>query len=228
MTAHHGLLSTGTPASLASTSTRFATTSQTERPPKRVIPVPRPPGRVCTPRTAPADCHFSGPAQRIKAEAPHLFSNSFALVPKRGVMSSQCLCRLCGQRLTQTFVDLGMSPLCESYVSANQLDQPEIFYPLHVRQCSSCLLVQLPAYVSGEDIFSDYAYFSSYSDSWVAHAKRFADSMIERLRLSVGQPRGRGGEQRRIPAPAFPGRGRPRPGNRAGKERRRGGPVPRH
>ena len=79
------------------------------------------------------------------------------------------------QRLTQTFVDLGMSPLCESYVSADQLDQPEVFYPLHVRQCSSCLLVQLPAYVSGEDIFSDYAYFSSYSDSWVAHAKRFAD-----------------------------------------------------
>ena len=65
-------------------------------------------------------------------------------------MSSQCVCRLCGARLTQTFVDLGMSPLCESYVSADELDQAEIFYPLHVRQCSSCLLVQLPEYVSGE------------------------------------------------------------------------------
>jgi len=100
-------------------------------------------------------------------------------------MSSECVCRLCGERLTQTFVDLGMSPLCESYISADQLDQPEIFYPLHVRQCSSCLLVQLPAYVSGEDIFSDYAYFSSYSDSWVAHARRFAYSMIDRIGLTA-------------------------------------------
>jgi len=78
-----------------------------------------------------------------------------------------------------------MSPLCESYVSADELDQPEIFYPLHVRQCPSCLLVQLPAYVSGEEIFSDYAYFSSYSDSWVAHAKQFADAMVDRLGLTA-------------------------------------------
>jgi SAM-dependent methyltransferase len=92
-------------------------------------------------------------------------------------------CRLCGASLTRTFVDLGMSPLCESYVSADNLDAVEKFYPLHVRICDSCLLVQLPAYVSGEDIFSDYAYFSSYSDSWVAHAKRYADAMIARLGL---------------------------------------------
>jgi 2-polyprenyl-3-methyl-5-hydroxy-6-metoxy-1,4-benzoquinol methylase len=77
-----------------------------------------------------------------------------------------------------------MSPLCESYVPAEQLDQAESFYPLHVRLCGSCLLVQLPAYVSGEHIFSDYAYFSSYSDSWVAHAKRYADAMIGRLGLT--------------------------------------------
>ena len=100
-------------------------------------------------------------------------------------MSSQCVCRLCGAQLTHTFVDLGMSPLCESYVPEDALDQPEIFYPLHVRQCSACLLVQLPAYVAGEDIFSDYAYFSSYSDSWVAHAKRFADSMVDILGLTA-------------------------------------------
>ena len=92
-------------------------------------------------------------------------------------------CRLCGGSLTRTFVDLGMSPLCESYVSADKLDAMEKFYPLHVRVCDSCLLVQLPAYVSGEDIFSDYAYFSSYSDSWVAHARRYADGMIARLGL---------------------------------------------
>src|SRR5215475_11306090 len=84
-------------------------------------------------------------------------------------MSSPNVCRLCGEGLTLTFVDLGMSPLCESYVSDGRLDEAEVFYPLHVRLCSSCLLVQLPAYVTGEQIFSNYAYFSSYSDSWVAH-----------------------------------------------------------
>jgi hypothetical protein len=79
-----------------------------------------------------------------------------------------------------------MSPLCESYVSAGELDAPEVFYPLHVLLCRQCLLVQLPAHVSGEHIFSDYAYFSSYSDSWVAHAKRYADEMTVRLGLSGG------------------------------------------
>ena len=94
------------------------------------------------------------------------------------------VCRLCGAALTRTFVDLGMSPLCESYVPMEKLDEAESFYPLHVRLCDSCLLVQLPAYVSGEEIFSDYAYFSSYSDSWVAHAKKYAEAMIERLQLT--------------------------------------------
>ncbi len=93
-------------------------------------------------------------------------------------------CRLCGAPLTRTFVDLGMSPLCESYVPEERLDEAEAFYPLHVRLCDSCLLVQLPAYVSGEHIFSEYAYFSSYSDSWVAHAKRYAEAMMGRLDLT--------------------------------------------
>ena len=101
-------------------------------------------------------------------------------------MSSNRACRLCGAELTRTFVDLGMSPLCESYLPGERLDDPETFYPLHVRLCASCLLVQLPAYVPGEDIFSDYAYFSSYSDSWVAHAKRYADEMTARLALTSG------------------------------------------
>ncbi|WP_040478843.1 class I SAM-dependent methyltransferase [Longispora albida] len=95
-------------------------------------------------------------------------------------------CRLCGAALTDTFVDLGMSPLCESYLAGENLDERESFYPLHVRLCPECLLVQLPAYVGGEDIFSDYAYFSSYSDSWVAHAKRYADTMIAKLGLGPG------------------------------------------
>jgi len=100
-------------------------------------------------------------------------------------MSSLHTCRLCGAEITHTFVDLGMSPLCESYLPAGRLDDPETFYPLHVRLCKECLLVQLPAYVPGEDIFSDYAYFSSYSDSWVAHAKRYADEMTGRLGLTA-------------------------------------------
>jgi hypothetical protein len=93
-------------------------------------------------------------------------------------------CRLCGAQLTRTFVDLGMSPLCESYVPEDRLDQAEIFYPLHVRICDVCLLVQIPAYVSGEEIFSDYAYFSSYSDSWVAHAGLYAQHMIGLIGLT--------------------------------------------
>jgi hypothetical protein len=76
-----------------------------------------------------------------------------------------------------------MSPLCESYLAADAIDAPETFYPLRVLLCTECLLVQLPAYVSGEHIFSDYAYFSSYSTSWVAHARRYADEMTAKLGL---------------------------------------------
>ena len=99
-------------------------------------------------------------------------------------MSSGHVCRLCGADLTRSFVDLGMSPLCESYLPAERVDAPEVFYPLNVLLCQQCLLVQLPAYVTGEHIFSEYAYFSSYSDSWVAHAKRYADEMTAALGLT--------------------------------------------
>src|ERR1700748_3015835 len=101
-------------------------------------------------------------------------------------MAMSPACRLCDALLTRTFVDLGMSPLCESYVPAEKLDEAETFYPLNVRLCDACLLVQLPAYVPGEQIFSDYAYFSSYSDSWVAHAKRYAEGMTDLLNLRSG------------------------------------------
>jgi hypothetical protein len=93
------------------------------------------------------------------------------------------LCRFCGAPLTRTFVDLGMSPLCERILRADQLDEMEPFYPLHVRICDACRLVQLPAYVPPEEIFTEYAYFSSYSDSWVEHARRYAEAMIEALSL---------------------------------------------
>jgi SAM-dependent methyltransferase len=92
-------------------------------------------------------------------------------------------CRFCGAALRSTFVDLGMSPLCESYLSRDQLNQMEPFYPLHVYVCGECFLVQLEAYVSAEHIFTEYAYFSSYSVSWVEHARVYAEQMIERLRL---------------------------------------------
>lgn len=93
-------------------------------------------------------------------------------------------CRLCAAPLTRTFVDLGMSPPCESYLRPDQLGEPEAFYSLHVRICERCLLVQLPALVAAEEIFTaDYAYFSSYSDSWVAHAGRFVEDAAARLGL---------------------------------------------
>src|SRR6202795_1067548 len=78
-------------------------------------------------------------------------------------------CRFCGTNLRHSFVDLGMSPLCESYLSAWQLNEMEPFYPLHVLICENCFLVQLQEYVSVESIFGEYAYFSSYSESWLAH-----------------------------------------------------------
>jgi C-methyltransferase C-terminal domain/Putative zinc binding domain/Methyltransferase domain len=93
-------------------------------------------------------------------------------------------CRFCSEPLQQTVVDLGMSPLCESYLSASQINHMEPFYPLHVRVCGRCFLVQLEEYVSPENIFTDYAYFSSYSDSWLAHAKAYAEQMTNRFQLN--------------------------------------------
>jgi SAM-dependent methyltransferase len=93
-------------------------------------------------------------------------------------------CRFCGALLHETFVDLGMSPLCESYLRSDQLNEMEPFYPLHAFVCERCFLVQLQEYVTREAIFSEYAYFSSYSDSWLAHARCYADRMIEELRLT--------------------------------------------
>lgn len=93
-------------------------------------------------------------------------------------------CQFCKNPLRHTLVDLGMSPLCESYVSVEQLNQMEAFYPLHVRVCDHCLLVQLEAYVSPEHIFTEYAYFSSYIDTWLQHCKAYTDLMVERFKLN--------------------------------------------
>lgn len=93
------------------------------------------------------------------------------------------LCRLCSSPLVHTFVDLGMSPPCESFVAADAANDVEPFYPLHAFVCDECFLVQLQEYVAPENIFTEYAYFSSFSDSWVAHAKRYCDMVIERFAL---------------------------------------------
>jgi SAM-dependent methyltransferase len=93
-------------------------------------------------------------------------------------------CLFCGTGLRYTFVDLGMSPPCESYRSLKQLNEVESFYPLRVYVCEECFLVQLQEYISPENIFSDYAYFSSYSDSWLQHAKNYVDLVVERFQLN--------------------------------------------
>jgi len=93
-------------------------------------------------------------------------------------------CRFCGSGSRRTFVDLGMSPLCETYPSSADLNRGEVYYPLHVYVCDQCLLVQLDEYESAENIFSDYAYFSSYSDSWLKHADNYCGKMTTRLGLT--------------------------------------------
>jgi hypothetical protein len=92
-------------------------------------------------------------------------------------------CRFCGSVLQNTLVDLGMSPLCESYLSAEQLNKTEPFYPLHVRVCDQCFLVQVDEYVSPDHIFTEYAYFSSFSDTWLKHAADYVDMIVGRLNL---------------------------------------------
>lgn len=94
-------------------------------------------------------------------------------------------CLFCHAPLRRTFVDLGMHPLCESYISEDKLNQMEPFYPLHVFVCEQCFLVQLHEYVTPAEIFTEYAYFSSYADSWVQHAKRYTDMIVERLKLTA-------------------------------------------
>ena len=96
---------------------------------------------------------------------------------------AQGTCRLCGAGLKHTFVDLGMSPLCESFLARDQLDTMEPYFPLHALVCGQCFLVQLKEYVKPEHIFSEYAYFSSYSTTWVAHAKAYCEAITRRLKL---------------------------------------------
>jgi hypothetical protein len=97
---------------------------------------------------------------------------------------NQPRCRFCETPLEHTFVDLGMSPLCESFLRADQINQMEPFFPLHVWVCGKCFLVQLEEYVTPANIFTDYAYFSSYSDSWLKHADDYTHQMVQRFGLN--------------------------------------------
>jgi SAM-dependent methyltransferase len=95
-------------------------------------------------------------------------------------------CRFCSTGLERTFVDLGMSPLCETFLRPEELNRAEMFFPLRVWVCEKCFLVQLQEYVSPADIFTEYAYFSSYSSSWLKHARDYTDMAAARFGLDSG------------------------------------------
>jgi SAM-dependent methyltransferase len=116
----------------------------------------------------------------VQASQANILSRTEAAMTGAGTSPT---CRFCGSVIEHTFVDLGMSPLCESYVPADRVNAMEPFYPLHAKVCQSCLLVQLEEFVSADEIFSEYAYFSSYSDSWVEHARRYVEMAVGRFGL---------------------------------------------
>lgn len=92
-------------------------------------------------------------------------------------------CRLCDSDRLRSILDLGATPPCELFLTEAALDVPEVTYPLHLRLCEDCLLLQIPALITPEDTFTDYAYYSSFSDSWVEHARLFVASAVDRLGL---------------------------------------------
>jgi C-methyltransferase C-terminal domain/Putative zinc binding domain/Methyltransferase domain len=100
-----------------------------------------------------------------------------------GTEDGRPLCRFCSAPLGLTVVDLGMSPLCESFLRADQMRRMEPFFPLRVFACEQCYLVQLEAFVPPEEIFTEYAYFSAYSTAWVEHARQYVEMIAERLGL---------------------------------------------
>ena len=93
-------------------------------------------------------------------------------------------CQACGHPLTRTLVDLGEQPLANSYIPQDRADAPEPVFPLHARVCDQCLLVQVDPVSNPEDIFTDYAYFSSFSDSWLAHCRQYVAQMVARFGLN--------------------------------------------
>lgn len=101
-------------------------------------------------------------------------------------VANALMCRLCGGGDLRSVIDLGATPPCERFLPADRLDETEPTYPLHLRICADCLLLQIPALITPEDTFTDYAYYSSFSTSWVAHAQRYVEQAVQRLDLSDG------------------------------------------
>jgi SAM-dependent methyltransferase len=99
-------------------------------------------------------------------------------------LTAERTCHFCGLELEHVVLDLGMSPLCESFITADALDAMETFYPLRVFVCKQCYLMQLPRYVSPQNIFKNYAYFSSFSQSWLEHAKAYVEDITKLLQLT--------------------------------------------
>jgi SAM-dependent methyltransferase len=126
-----------------------------------------------------------GAGSRAMSAQPGSVTAAAETAPAAAATRSAASCRFCGHRLHTTFVDLGMSPLCESFVAAEARNRMEPFFPLHVYLCDRCFLVQLEEYVTPDNIFTEYAYFSSYSDSWVEHARRYVEAIRERLQLGA-------------------------------------------
>lgn len=113
------------------------------------------------------------------AEHPHVIRKAISDTPA-------ARCRFCQTVLQHTFVDLGTSPLCQRHIEPADFNKAEAIYPLHAYVCDACFLVQLQDFVAADEIFaSDYAYFSSYSDSWLAHAARYVADISERLGLNA-------------------------------------------
>jgi len=110
---------------------------------------------------------------------------SIAATESESPRTSSRACRFCGHALQTTFVDLGMSPLCQTHIEPQQLNSMEPFFPLHAWVCERCFLVQLEEYVAPANIFSEYAYFSSFADSWVEHARKY--SLLMRERFGIGR-----------------------------------------
>ncbi len=103
------------------------------------------------------------------------------------MIKEQSQCRFCHALLEHSFCDLGMTPLSNAYLPKEQLEKGEVFYPLHAYVCAQCLLVQVKDYELPENIFGDYAYFSSYSDSWLKHCQQYVEKIIAYLELDASK-----------------------------------------
>jgi 2-polyprenyl-3-methyl-5-hydroxy-6-metoxy-1,4-benzoquinol methylase len=125
---------------------------------------------------------------RARVDEPRCHKDGASLDPMSPNVNEELTrtvpCRFCGAAVQHTFLDLGMSPLANSYLKPSQLNEVEPFYPLRLQVCDRCFLVQLEEFASPDQIFSQYAYFSSYSDSWLRHAKSYTDLVVERFALN--------------------------------------------